>query len=66
VLAAECGRKHRHGELIVWFYAFTGLRARELSRLELRDVNTLHHWLTARRTKNGPDHPHNAELRASK
>lgn len=54
-LASDCGRQHQHGELLVWFVALTGLRAAEVGRLDLGDVNALHKWLSVRRTKNGRD-----------
>jgi integrase len=50
-IAQECGRCHPAGELIVWFVALTGLRAAEVGRLDISDLNVLHNFLTARRTK---------------
>ncbi|WSG45167.1 site-specific integrase [Dactylosporangium sp. NBC_01737] len=50
-IATECGKKHEHGDLVVWFVALTGVRAGELARVDLADLNTLHRFLTVRGTK---------------
>jgi integrase len=50
-IATECGARHEQGDLVVWFVALTGVRAGELARADLADLNTLHSFLTVRGTK---------------
>lgn len=50
-IATECGAHADAGDLVVWFVALTGVRAGELARVDLADLNTLHRFLTVRGTK---------------
>jgi integrase len=50
-LALECGARHELGEIIVWFVVFTGVRAGELGRLAVGDVNRLRRHITVPGTK---------------
>ncbi|WFF10115.1 site-specific integrase [Micromonospora sp. WMMD1076] len=50
-IATECGAHRDAGDLVVWFVALTDVRAGELARVDLADLNTLHRFLTVRGTK---------------